>query len=102
MLIIASAAKDTACRPDEQKRVSLISVLEYLDEDSPESIILESVLEAMAGMELWLMLVEAGGIELPSERKTSPVSPSAVPDLSFAFQTPEDGLRPASLNYFPL
>lgn len=28
--------------------VSLISVLEYLDEDSPESIILESVLEAMA------------------------------------------------------
>jgi DNA invertase Pin-like site-specific DNA recombinase len=28
--------------------VSLISVLEYLDEDSPESVILESVLEAMA------------------------------------------------------
>lgn len=28
--------------------VSLISVLEYLDEDSPESLILESVLEAMA------------------------------------------------------
>ena len=28
--------------------ISLLSVLEYLDEDSPESIILESVLEAMA------------------------------------------------------
>ena len=28
--------------------VSLVSVLEYLDEDSPESVILESVLEAMA------------------------------------------------------
>ena len=28
--------------------VSLVSILEYLDEESPESIILESVLEAMA------------------------------------------------------
>ncbi len=37
------------CRMElKQNGVSLISVLEYLDEDSPESIILESVLEAMA------------------------------------------------------
>ncbi len=34
----------------EHKRhgISLLSVLEYLDDESPESIILESVLEAMA------------------------------------------------------
>ena len=32
----------------KRHRVSLVSVLEYLDDDSPESIILESMLEAMA------------------------------------------------------
>ena len=32
----------------KRNNVSLISVLEYLDEDRPESVILESVLEAMA------------------------------------------------------
>ena len=45
----ARSRKDSICYRLELKRhdVSLISILEYLD-DSPESIILESVLEAMA------------------------------------------------------
>jgi len=45
---------------------------------------------------IFKVIVEAGRIELPSERKTSPISPSAVRDLSFARGTPTNRL---SLRY---
>jgi len=46
-------------------------------------------------------MVEAGGVEPPSERKTSQVSPSAVRDLNFALPAPADRLLRAIPDKFP-
>jgi len=47
-------------------------------------------------------LVEAGGVEPPSERMTSQVSPSAVRVLGFAQPAPTNRLLGAIPDKFPL